>query len=190
MKRSCDHIILIMRIQKPPKDGLYIEIWSRYMFPLYCVSEHTEYIDVFCSDFEKVLTSMIDGGIEVRHKQEIKDSLALEAMAHAQFAKQKCAVFHGRRDFLERLKELITNRKNRWVATHTKAFTWWRHQMETFPRYWPFVRGIHWSTVNSRTKASDAELWYFLWSAPEQMVEWKIKTSVIWNVIARIMTSL
>ena len=20
---------------------------------------------------------------------------------------------------------------------------WWRHQMETFPRYWPFVRGIH-----------------------------------------------
>ena len=21
--------------------------------------------------------------------------------------------------------------------------TWWRHQMEIFPRYWPFVRGIH-----------------------------------------------
>ena len=20
---------------------------------------------------------------------------------------------------------------------------WWRNQMETFPRYWPFVRGIH-----------------------------------------------
>ena len=30
--------------------------------------------------------------------------------------------------------------------------TWWRHQMETFPRYWPFVRGIHWSPVNSRHK--------------------------------------
>ena len=37
----------------------------------------------------------------------------------------------------------------------------WKH----FPRYWPFVRGIHWSPVNSRTKASDAELLYFLWSA-------------------------
>ena len=43
----------------------------------------------------------------------------------------------------------------------------WRH----FPRYWPFVRGIHRSPVNSPTKASDAELWYFRWSAPEQTVE-------------------
>ena len=39
----------------------------------------------------------------------------------------------------------------------------WKH----FLRYWPFVRGIHRSPVNSRTKASDAELWCFLWSAPE-----------------------
>ena len=29
---------------------------------------------------------------------------------------------------------------------------WWRHQMETFPRYWPFVRGIHRSPVNSPHK--------------------------------------
>ena len=27
--------------------------------------------------------------------------------------------------------------------------SWWRHQMETFPRYWPIVRGIHRSQVNS-----------------------------------------
>ena len=33
----------------------------------------------------------------------------------------------------------------------------WKH----FPRYWPFVRGIH------HTKASDTELSCFLWSAPE-----------------------
>ena len=31
-------------------------------------------------------------------------------------------------------------------------FSWWRHQMETFPRYWPFVRGIHRSPVNSSHK--------------------------------------
>ena len=43
----------------------------------------------------------------------------------------------------------------------------WRHGMETFPRYWPFVRGIHRSRWIPRTKASDAELWCFLWSAPE-----------------------
>ena len=30
--------------------------------------------------------------------------------------------------------------------------SWWRHQMETFPRYWPFVRGIHRSPVNSPHK--------------------------------------
>ena len=30
--------------------------------------------------------------------------------------------------------------------------SWWRHQMETFPRYWVFVRGIHRSPVNSPHK--------------------------------------
>ena len=44
---------------------------------------------------------------------------------------------------------------------------WWRHQMETSPRCWPFVRGIHQSRVNSPHKARDAKLWCFLWSAPE-----------------------
>ena len=39
----------------------------------------------------------------------------------------------------------------------------WKH----FPRYWPFVWGIHRSRWIPRTKASDAELWCFLWSAPE-----------------------
>ena len=34
----------------------------------------------------------------------------------------------------------------------------WKH----LPRYWPYVRGIHRSQVNSYTKASDAELWCFL----------------------------
>ena len=66
----------------------------------------------------------------------------------------------------------------------------WKH----FPRYWPFERGIQRSPVNSPhkgqwrvtgllcgdftgqrrsplTKASDAELWCFLWSAPEKTVE-------------------
>ena len=39
-------------------------------------------------------------------------------------------------------------------------------------------------------KASDVELWCFLWSAPEQTVEWTIETSVIWDAIALIMTSV
>ena len=40
------------------------------------------------------------------------------------------------------------------------------------------------------TKASDAEFWWFLWSAPEQMVEQTIETPVIWNFIALIVMLL
>ena len=36
-----------------------------------------------------------------------------------------------------------------------------------FPRNWPFVLGIHRSRWIPHTKASDAELWCFLWSASE-----------------------
>ena len=39
----------------------------------------------------------------------------------------------------------------------------WKH----FPRYWPFVRGIHRSPVNSQHKGQWRGLWYFLWSASE-----------------------
>ena len=40
-------------------------------------------------------------------------------------------------------------------------------EMETFPHYWPFVRGIHGHRWIPCTKASDVELWCFLWSTPE-----------------------
>ena len=40
------------------------------------------------------------------------------------------------------------------------------------------------------TKDRDAELWCFLWSAPEPTDEQTMETSVIWDVIALIMTSL
>ena len=62
----------------------------------------------------------------------------------------------------------------------------WKH----FPCYWPFVWGIHRSPVNSRTKASDAELWCFLWSVPEPTVEQTMETPVIWDTITLIMASL
>ena len=63
----------------------------------------------------------------------------------------------------------------------------WTH----VPRSWPFVKGIHRSQVNSTgSKASDAELWYFRWSAPELRVVQTIETPVIWDAIALIMTSL
>ena len=48
------------------------------------------------------------------------------------------------------LRLLKYNETDEWsVTTHA---TWWRHQMETFTRYWPFVRVIHRSPVDSTHK--------------------------------------
>ena len=65
----------------------------------------------------------------------------------------------------------------------------WKH-----PRYWLLCgeftgdcgefTGHRWIPL---TQTSDAGLWFFLWSAPEQTA---IKTPVIWDAIALIMTSL
>ena len=62
----------------------------------------------------------------------------------------------------------------------------WKH----FPRYLPFMRestGHRWIPL---TKASNTELWYFLWSASEQTTEQALETPVICDAIALIMTSL
>ena len=39
--------------------------------------------------------------------------------------------------------------------------TWWRHQMEICPRYWPFVRGIHQSSANHPHKGQWREALMF-----------------------------
>ena len=57
---------------------------------------------------------------------------------------------------------LIISKVQCYLGGHDDVIKW-KH----FPHYWPFVRWIHWSPVNSHTKASDAELWCFLWSASE-----------------------
>ena len=62
--------------------------------------------------------------------------------------------------------------------------TWWCHQMETPSVFtgplWGEYAGRRWIPL---TKASDAELWCFLWSTPEQTVEQTIETPVIWDAI-------
>ena len=67
--------------------------------------------------------------------------------------------------------------------------TLWRHQMETFPRYWPFVRGIHQSPVDYPEKG----LWHgalTLYLICASTNDWTIGVSVIWDAIALIITSL
>ena len=54
------------------------------------------------------------------------------------------------------------------------------------PLWWESTS--HWWIPH--TKASDAELWCFIWSASEQKVEQIIEMPVIWDAIALFMTSL
>ena len=44
--------------------------------------------------------------------------------------------------------------------------------------------------IPSRLKASDMELWCFLWSAPEQTSEQTNETPVIWDAIALVVTMI
>ena len=91
---------------------------------------------------------------------------------------------------------------NVFMCAQTKALgTHWKFQLENPIRSttsaihkfreiicetsWPFVQGIHWSPV---TKASDAGLWYLLWSTREQTVGQTMGTPIIWDAIAFIMT--
>ena len=48
--------------------------------------------------------------------------------------------------------DINCNKNLLWYWQPFKQPTQWRHQMETFPRYWPFVWVIHWSLVNSSHK--------------------------------------
>ena len=62
-----------------------------------------------------------------------------------------------------------------------------------FPRYWPFVRGIHRLSVDSPHKGQwRGALMFSLICAPEQTIKQTNKTPVIWDAIAiaLIMTSL
>ena len=57
----------------------------------------------------------------------------------------------------------MINKGKVFFCDHDDVIKW-----KYFPRYWPFVWGIHRSPVNSpHTKASGVELRCFLWSAPE-----------------------
>ena len=71
--------------------------------------------------------------------------------------------------------------KERNTYTHGNVIKW-----KYFPHYWPLVRGIHRSPVDSPREGQ----WCFLWSAPELTVEQTIETQVVCDAIALIMTTL
>ena len=52
---------------------------------------------------------------------------------------------------------------------------------------WGESTGHRWIPL---TKASEMELWCFLWCAPEQTAEQTVEMLVIWDALALIVTSL
>ena len=72
------------------------------------------------------------------------------------------------------------------VPTHHDDPIKWKH----LPYYWPSVKGIHRSLVDSPHKGRWRRALVFVLSAPEQMVEQTIEKLVIGDAIALIMTLL
>ena len=64
------------------------------------------------------------------------------------------------------------------LSAHNWNLAWWRHQMETFTKLLALCVG---NSPVTGTGASDAELWCFLWSAPEQTVERATEMPVIYD---------
>ena len=103
---------------------------------------------------------------------------------------EKWSVWLGLRVLMRSIKYKSTNQVKGWplpirLPCHHDDVIKWKH----FPRYWPFVRGIHRSPVNSHHKGQWR--WAFIfplicaWTA-EQTIE----TLVISNAIVVIITSL
>ena len=62
----------------------------------------------------------------------------------------------------------------------------WKH----CPRYWPLWGESTGGRRIPLTKASGAELWWFLWCAPEQTAKQTVDMLVTWDIITLIITPL
>ena len=73
-------------------------------------------------------------------------------------------------------------------------FRWWRMMTSSSGNMFRITGPLHGGFTVHRgiplTKTSDAELWCFLWYAPEQTFELTIEMPMIWDAIALIMTAL
>ena len=107
------------------------------------------------------------------------------------------AWFYRREDYHNKGDNMLLWRTH-WMQNGTKKLSWpwmkWRTTTSSNGNIF-HVFGSLWgeSTCHRSiplTKASNAELWCFLCSAPEQAVEQPVDTLLIWDATALIMTSL
>ena len=90
--------------------------------------------------------------------------------------------------------QMASNAENVSIWWHHHVFVgsspWRRLPMKTRSTLLALREGIHRSRWIPLTKASDAEIWCFLWSAPEQTAKQTIETLVIWDATVLIIKSL
>ena len=124
----------------------------------------------------------------MRSKSECLTTVAVQS-AHTMltFLKDKCVSFacahkrslyqplNGRWNFVSAIK-LHRYCVGIWhIPTYVNNIctvcAWWRHQMKHFRVTGPLIGEFNGHMLIPLTKASDAELWCFLWFAPESTVE-------------------
>lgn len=69
--------------------------------------EHAQYIEKLCTDFYDTLTDRISRGIGEDQSIDKEDPLTNGIFQHGSFCKKKCALFHGRDEFLTSVKEKV-----------------------------------------------------------------------------------
>ena len=69
--------------------------------------EHAQYIEKLCTNFYDTLTERINRSIEEDQSTNREDPLTEEVFQHGSFCKRKCELFHGRDEFLSKVKDTI-----------------------------------------------------------------------------------
>ena len=113
--------------------------------------------DCWCSSLSSIwcwTNSRFAGDVR-RHGTHVTSTSWHHAYVGSPLACSRCSIHPGRvhtlPDVLPRMcHSCLPCRVT--LAEKINWNTWWRHQMKHFPRYWPFVRGIHRSPVNTPHK--------------------------------------
>ena len=135
---------------------LYTHISSNFLtfktIFLLVINQTIQYIFIYIPKLAAV-EEYVDGLVQER-RNSIANALELYVfLALPHWCNESCEMkSRGRQEMQDRWDRFI-------------HISWWRHQMETFSSFGPLCgefTGLRWIP---RTKASNAELWCFLWSA-------------------------
>ena len=142
-------------IQYVPSSNLWFSPWWRHQTEIFSA------LLALCAG-----NSPVSGEFPAQRPVTRNFDVFLDLRLNKRLSKQSCGWwFETQSRFLwSQCNEMfVTPVEDRaYFSEHDDVINWKR-----FPRNWPFVPGIHRSRWLPRTKASDTELWCFLWSAPE-----------------------